>query len=116
MSALTQAVPTPAHIPPEAVYDFDMSFDPGLLANPHERLREMLGEAPPVFWTPRNGGRWIVMGYPEIFEAARDTERFSSGIMPREQTQAMMAMLPKDMPRFPQPVHGGCSRQCQHRE
>ena len=62
MESLSPAVPTPAHIPPEAVYDFDMRADPGLLANPHERLREVLRDAPPVFWTPRNGGRWIVMG------------------------------------------------------
>lgn len=102
MTALTDPVPVPAHVPPEAVYDFDMRFDPGLLADPHERLREILREAPPVFWTPRNGGRWIVMGYPEIFEASRDTERFSSGLMPREMMHAALAMMPKDMPRIPQ--------------
>ena len=102
MSALTEAVPVPAHIPPEAVYDFDMRADPGLLADPHERLREILREAPPVFWTPRNGGRWIVMGYAEIYEAARDPERFTSTFMPPEQLKAVMAMLPPGMPRIPQ--------------
>lgn len=94
--------PVPAHVPPEAVYDFDMRHDVKLLADPHERVRELLREAPPVFWTPRNGGRWIAIGHPEIFEASRDTERFSSGLMPREQMQAMLAMMPKDMPRIPQ--------------
>lgn len=102
MTALTEAVPTPAHVPPEAFYDFDFRFDPGLLKDPHERLREMLREAPPVFWTPRNGGRWIVMGYPEIFEAARDTERFSSSYIPREQMAAVMAMMPTGAARIPQ--------------
>ena len=99
---LTEAVPVPDHIPPEAVYDFDMRFDPGLLENPHERLRQILAEAPPVFWTPRNGGRWIAMGYQETFDAARDPEHFSSTYMPKEQMQAMMAMMPKGMPRIPQ--------------
>lgn len=102
MESLSPAVPTPAHIPPEAVYDFDMRADPGLLANPHERLREVLRDAPPVFWTPRNGGRWIVMGYAEISEAARDPERFTSTFMPPEQLKAMMAMMPAGMPRIPQ--------------
>jgi cytochrome P450 len=97
-------VPVPAHIPPEAVYDFDMRHDPGLLADPHERLREILREAPPVFWTPRNGGRWISMGYQETFEAARDLERFTSELMPRAQLQAMLAMMPPGMPRMPMPV------------
>ncbi len=99
---LSPAVPVPAHIPPEAVYDFDMRFDPGLLADPHERLREILREAPPVFWTPRNGGRWIVMGYPEIYEAARDPDRFTSTFMSPERLKAAMAMMPPGMPRFPQ--------------
>jgi cytochrome P450 len=102
VEALTEAVRVPDHVPPEAVYDFDMRFDPGLLANPHERVRELLREAPPVFWTPRNGGRWIAIGHEEIFQASRDPEHFSSGLMPREQMQAMMAMMPKDMPRIPQ--------------
>lgn len=99
---LTKPVDVPDHIPPEAVYDFDMRADPGLLADPHERVRELLREAPPVFWTPRNGGRWIVIGHPELFQASRDTETFSSGLMPPEMMQAAMAMMPKDMPRIPQ--------------
>jgi cytochrome P450 len=102
VTALSEAVPVPAHIPPEAVYDFDMRHDPALLANPHERVRELLRDAPPVFWTPRNGGRWIAIGHAEVFQASRDPENFSSGLMPREQMQAMMAMMPKDMPRVPQ--------------
>lgn len=102
MVALTEAVAVPDHIPPEAVYDFDMRHDPALLADPHERVRELLREAPPVFWTPRNGGRWIVIGHAENFQASRDPETFSSGLMPREQMAMMMAMMPKDMPRIPQ--------------
>jgi len=99
---LTEAVAVPDHIPPQAVYDFDMRHDPALLANPHERVRELLRDAPPVFWTPRNGGRWIAIGHAEIFQASRDPETFSSGLMPREQMQAMLAMMPKDAPRIPQ--------------
>lgn len=102
MTVLSDPVPVPAHIPPEAVYDFDFRSDPGLLADPHERLRELLRVAPPVFWTPRNGGRWMIMGYPEIFEASRDPERFSSSYMPREQLAAMQAMMPKGAARIPQ--------------
>lgn len=102
MGAVTEAVAKPDHIPPEAVYDFDMRHDPALLADPHERVRELLRDAPPVFWTPRNGGRWIAIGHQEVFQASRDPENFSSGLMPREQMMSMMAMMPKDMPRIPQ--------------
>jgi cytochrome P450 len=99
---LSEMVPVPAHIPPEAVFDFDFRADPGLLADPHERLREILRDAPPVFWTPRNGGRWVVMGYPEIFEASRDPERFSSSFIAREHMAAVMAMMPTGADRIPQ--------------
>lgn len=104
METLTEAVPIPDHIPPEAVYDFDMRFDPALLANPHERVRELLRDAPPVFWTPRNGGRWVAIGYEEVFQAARDPEHFSSSYLPPDQIAALLAQMPTDMPRFPQAV------------
>lgn len=100
-AVLSDPVSKPDHIPAEAVYDFDMRHDPALLTNPHERVRELLRDAPPVFWTPRNGGRWIAIGHAEIFQASRDPENFSSGLMPREQMAAMMAMMPKDAPRIP---------------
>jgi cytochrome P450 len=101
VSDLTEAVPVPDHIPPEAVYDFDLRADPKLLADPHKRLLEVHEEAPPVFWTPRNGGRWVAFGYDEVYEVARDPERFSSGAMAAEAMQAMLALMPKDQPRIP---------------
>ena len=104
MQGLTDAAPVPSHVPSEAVYDFDMRFDPKLLADPHERVRELLREAPAVFWTPRNGGRWIVTGHDELFQAARDPKHFSSTYLPPELMQAMMAQMPKGSPRIPQAV------------
>ncbi|MCX7863543.1 MAG: cytochrome P450, partial [Novosphingobium sp.] len=101
MAGMTEAIPVPDHIPPEAVFDIDLRADPALLADPHQRLLELQQLAPPVFWTPRNGGRWVAIGYEEAFEIARDHERFSSSYMPMEQMQAMLAMMPKDMPRIP---------------
>lgn len=104
MEGLTPAAPIPDHVSPQAVYDFDMRFDPALLANPHERVRELVRDAPPVFWTPRNGGRWIATGHAAVFQAARDPEHFSSTYMPREKMLAMLAMMPKGTPRIPQSV------------
>lgn len=104
MATLTEPVPVPDHVPPEAVFDFDMRFDPALLKDPHERVQELLRVAPPVFWTPRNGGRWIAIGHAEIFEASRDPEHFSSSYMPKDQLEALLASLPADMPRIPRAV------------
>ncbi|MDG2002492.1 MAG: cytochrome P450 [Novosphingobium sp.] len=98
---MTDPVPVPDHIPPEAVFDFDMRGDPGLLKDPHERVLELLRVAPKVFWTPRNGGRWVVMGHEELFHASRTPEIFSSGLMPADQMEAILSMIPEDQPRIP---------------
>jgi cytochrome P450 len=101
---LSPAVPKPAHIPDAAVYDFDMFADPAFVADPHERIFDLLKNAPPVFWTPRNGGHWMFMSHSANFNAARDTEKFSSSIVPQEQIKAMLAKLPPNMPHIPQAV------------
>ncbi len=101
MTTLTEAVEKPAHIPDEAVFDFDYHNDPELVANPHKRMRELLDVAPRVFWTPRNGGTWIAIGFEEVFSALRQPEIFSSSIIPREQIEALLALMPDDMPRIP---------------
>lgn len=102
--SLSPAVPQPAHVPDALVYDFDMHNDPGLLQGPHERLRQMLVEAPPVFWSPRNGGGWIAMTHAANYTASRDTETFSSQSFSREQLAAMRAALPPGTPHMPVPV------------
>jgi cytochrome P450 len=101
-SQLSPVVPKPAHVPDTLVYDFDAYRDPGLLANPQKRIAQMVKEAPPVFWTPRNGGMWIIQGYEALLAAYRDTESFSSMFATPEQMAMMAAALPKDMPRIPQ--------------
>lgn len=104
VDALSPATAKPAHVPDAAVYDFDMFRDPALLQDPHERIRQMLSEAPPVFWTPRNGGHWIVLGHHENYLASRDTAIFSSELIPPAHVAGMMAMLPPGMGRLPNPT------------
>ncbi|CAN7627732.1 cytochrome P450 [Phenylobacterium sp. LjRoot225] len=98
---LSPPAPQPGHVPDAAVYDFDMFLDPGLLKDPHERVRQILGEAPPVFWTPRNHGHWVAMSHDAVFEVARDWQRFSSESAPREHQAAMLRMLPPGAPHVP---------------
>jgi len=93
----------PGHIPDSLVYDFDMFADPALLKNPHDRVIDLLKNAPPVFWTPRHGGRWVLLSHEANFEAARDVETFSSEIMPQEDIRRALAMMPAGSPRIPQP-------------
>jgi cytochrome P450 len=94
----------PQHVGADRVYDFDMFADPAYLRDPHARIMELLAQTPPVFWTPRNGGHWMIAGHEAVFKASRDFASFSSQMLPAEQIQAMLAALPPGSPRMPQSV------------
>ncbi|WP_317929496.1 cytochrome P450 [Halioxenophilus sp. WMMB6] len=93
--------PIPEHVPPGLVYDFDMFHDAEYVLDPHKKVEKLIKEAPPIFWSPYNGGHWILAGHKANFEAARDTESFSSEIIPNEQLLEIIASLPPDMERIP---------------
>jgi cytochrome P450 len=101
---LSPAVPKPGHVCDSRVFDFDMFSDPAYIANPHARLLDLLQNAPPIFWTPRNGGHWIFLDYASNFDAARDTDTFSSEMWPRALIAEFMATLPPGTPRIPQTI------------
>lgn len=101
---LSPAVARPDHITDAVFYDFDMFADPAYLANPHARILDMHKSAPPIFWTPRNGGHWMFVSHAANFEASRDVEKFSSEIVPQAQIKAMLAKLPPGAPHIPQPL------------
>jgi cytochrome P450 len=101
---LSPAVSRPAHIPESAVYDFDMFLDPGYLADPHKRVMELIKTAPPVMWTPRNGGHWMFLSHGACFKAARDIDSFTSRFVTREQLEAIRAKMPPGTPHIPNAV------------
>jgi len=103
-TTLSPVVPKPSHVPDTAVYDFDMFRDPAFLADPHGRILDLVRTAPGVFWTPRNGGHWMLLSHAANFKAARDIDSFSSEFVSRSQMEAMRAKLPPGTPRVPQPV------------
>lgn len=92
------SVARPAHVPDAAVYDFDLHTDAELLRNPHDRVRDLLREAPPVFWTPRNGGHWMAMGHDEVYALSRDTENFTNVLMPPALGEQLAQALPPEIP------------------
>jgi cytochrome P450 len=104
MTVMTPLAPRPAHVPAAAVYDFDIFFDEALQKDPHERARQIAREAPPVFWTPRNGGHWVAAGHEAAFEVSRDWERFTSGFAPPDAHERLMAMMPPGTRHIPRGV------------
>ena len=75
-STADQIVEKPAHVPAELVRDFDFYNDAGLREKAQAHYRELLGHYPDVFWTPRNGGHWVVMGSRAVRDAFHDWEHF----------------------------------------
>jgi cytochrome P450 len=104
MSETARPAERPAHVPPDLVHDFDIFRDAGLLADPHQRVRELITEAPPLFWTPRNGGHWLALRFADAARALREPANFTSAIFTPEQMAAMAARIPPGMPRIPQSV------------
>jgi cytochrome P450 len=77
MNAVVEKIP--AHIPRSLVYDFDHYTAPELQNNPHRSVSQRLHkEAPEVFYTPRNGGYWIVTRAEVAVDMLRQVENFSS--------------------------------------
>tara|TARA_Y100001934_G_scaffold265528_1_gene343775 strand:- start:1792 stop:3048 length:1257 start_codon:yes stop_codon:yes gene_type:complete len=74
--------PTPDHVPPELVVDFDFYSPAGATTNFHaawSKLQE--SRSGPLVWTPRNGGHWIALRGPDIHLMLADFENFASGIV-----------------------------------
>ena len=70
----------PEHVPAHLVFDFDIYKAPQLRHDPHRSVAQMVPKnAPRIFYTPRNGGHWVVAGAVEALEMLRDIERFTSG-------------------------------------
>ena len=83
-SSRNETVEIPKHIPANLVYDFDYRHDAALIAEPHKRLLEIARTAPPIFFTPRHGGHWVMSSYKAVTEAARTPSVFSSTPRPVE--------------------------------
>jgi len=68
----------PGHVPPELVVDVDFYHVPGVEEDPHAAWMRIRDAAPRVFYTPGNGGHWIVTRADDVEEVLRDYERFTS--------------------------------------
>ena len=97
----SQTVDRPAHVPTTAVHDFDYFRDESLFADPHKRILELVEAAPPLFWTPHNGGHWMAVGYEEAFQILRDPGTFSSALMSAQAAQLVGPAVLPDGRRIP---------------
>ena len=81
----------------EPVYDFDYRLDPSILADVHVGYWTLKEKAPPVFWTPRNGGHWVVNSADTVVEVLRHPERFSSRFLSIPPNPNQPKMIPESL-------------------
>jgi len=99
----------PKHVSPELVCEFDMFNDEAYVREPHARMAELAKSEPPVFWTPYNGGHWMVQGYDAAREVSTSPDVFSSEIVPHawlrkiEAVQKGLRFVGIKTPRIPFP-------------
>src|SRR4051812_9138115 len=86
----------PAHVPPELVYEYDYNSDPRMLQDPHARMRSLVREAPPIFFSPYNGGHWVVARKKPVVDITMNPEVYSNGFLETqgEHPQQGLKLLP----------------------
>ncbi|GLU37369.1 cytochrome P450 [Pseudomonas sp. NBRC 100443] len=76
---MTTAEKIPAHVPAELQFDFDILQAAELKHCPHHNVANALhGKRPPIFYTTRNGGHWVVTGAEWAADIMAHPELFSS--------------------------------------
>lgn len=91
----------PDHVAPERVFDFDMYEDAALKKDLHASYSRLHREAPDgIFYTPRNGGHWMVTRLDLMAEVVKDFEHFSAreSQIPRIENPPLMIPLNLDPP------------------
>lgn len=68
----------PSHVPRELVREFDIYRIPGADEDVHLAWKRVKDDSPDVFYTPSNGGHWV-LNHPQLIENAfPDFERLAS--------------------------------------
>ncbi len=94
----------PAHIPDELVVDFDFNNFEGGHDDLHAGYVKLMETSPDIFWTPHNGGHWVISRADDIIAVLRDTDHFSN-------RHITLPPMPEEYPRMlptelDPPVHG----------
>lgn len=96
----TLASITPPHVKPEQVFEFDIYADPRITDDVQGSYAEALRTAPDVFWSPLNGGHWVVQRHDLIAEVVKNPAVFSAREMqiPRVENPPFFIPLSLDPP------------------
>lgn len=98
MSTSSALVPVPDHVPPHLVHAFDYREVAHGKASGDWKAR--LGNAPDVFWTPFNGGHWVLTRHADMATVLATPADFSSRTqaVPKTEKPFLLPPLEYDPP------------------
>ena len=81
----------------QPVFDFDFIAGPAILDDVHDAYWKLKEQAPAVFWTPHNGGHWVVTTARMAVEVLRQPERFSNRMLSIPATPGQPRLIPESL-------------------
>lgn len=98
MATLARTIPP--HVLPQQVFEFDIYADPRISDDVQGSYAAVLADAPDIFWSPLNGGHWVVQRHDLIAEVVKNPAVFSAREMqiPRVENPPFFIPLSVDPP------------------
>jgi cytochrome P450 len=100
-SAIFDTVPRPDHVSADLVVDFDYLNPAGIeCGDVYAVFKQLQQQVPDIFWTPRNGGHWVVTRAEDIRWVQENYQIFSHEVfnIPRGIMPVIMPPLTVDPP------------------
>ena len=79
------------------VYDFDYIGGADVLQDVHAAYLNLKKNAPPLFWTPHNGGHWVANNADLVVKSLRHPEIFSSQFLSIPPNPQQTKMIPESL-------------------
>lgn len=79
------------------VHDFDFYADPTLQDDIHAGYMQLAKSAPPVFWTPQNGGHWVTTTAAASIDVLRQPNLFSNKYLSIPVNPDQPKMIPESL-------------------
>jgi len=95
--AVADQLDVPSHVDPKRVYVFDLFLDERLKGDVHLGLKQLHRDAPDIFYTPLNGGHWMVTRHKMVNDILKDFEHFSNEEMDIPRMGNAYKMIPLNL-------------------
>ncbi|MFA7441340.1 MAG: cytochrome P450 [Sphingomonadaceae bacterium] len=87
----------PDYVKDEQIFDFDHFDDSRFQTDLQKGYATLHRDAPDIFYTPRNGGHWVVTRYDLMEKVLRDTTHFSNRELDIPKSNSPYVMIPLNL-------------------